>query len=179
MIDLGEVLTQEERKNIFKKGALQPKIISVENTTKNKPLQFQRDVFRHLTSHKAELNINQVFAVKNSFIDGIIELENGKLILCECKLNLNWFKACNARTEFQMFLKKQILRELKIEGTPHSAIIFFEEFSNDWKEDFKKYNCTRGWINFYDEQEHYKDEFNVDIIQFQDKKLYNIYSKRI
>src|SRR5579883_2094362 len=68
------------------------------------PRKFECDVFNFLLDKKDELGIETVFKFKNLFVDGAVQLVDGKRLAVEVKLRMNWSKALQAESEFRKFL---------------------------------------------------------------------------
>lgn len=73
-------------------------------------------------------------------VDGLVQLDDGKLVLVEMKYALNWKNACNARIEIQRFLYEEFCGRRWFEViTEHKkkkidrALIIFHHFAGDWK----------------------------------------------
>ena len=92
--------------------------------------------------------IEKIYIFKNMVVDGALRLDSGKIILLEIKFRLDWFKVCNARVEFQRFLKEKRVQEYFTKHiskkSPEGALIIFDSFSGDW--------IGKGWSNFYEEE---------------------------
>ena len=110
--------------------------------------KFEKRVFIHLYENRERYGIEKIYIFKNMVVDGALRLDNGKIILLEAKFKLNWFKVCNARVEFQRFLKEERVQKYFTEHiskkSPEGALIIFDSFSGDW--------IGKGWSNFYEEE---------------------------
>ena len=136
--------------------------------------QFEKDVFTFLFKNKSKLGIDKLFRIYNCRIDGALKLrDRSEFVLLEIKYRLNWFKACNARIEFQLFNNHFVNKLTFIDRNEiHSGLIIFEEFSGDWKKQAKKRKRKNGWYLFYEEENFLKsNDFKIDIGQFKDNKL--------
>jgi hypothetical protein len=84
---------------------------------------------------------------KNRLVDGQIVLADGRRLVIELKLRMNWLKACQSEWQFRHFLKRFD------GGGPaipvHGAIVFFEEFSGDWDRPKAKRRNVWGWEAWY------------------------------
>jgi len=54
-------------------------------------------------------------------------------------------KACQAEWEFRRFLKRTDQRPFSVDG----GIVFFEEFSGDWKRKAEGRSFENGWSHWY------------------------------
>ena len=136
---------------------------------------FEKEVLNYLFLNKKVLGIQKVYSLKNSRIDGLLRLDNNKVILIEFKYALNWKNTCNARVEIQNYIEGNFHKKLKIEEAPPSrAIVFFHHFSGDWEQKRKIFENKNGWSNFYEEEKLLREKcpiVPVDIVQFEDNSL--------
>jgi hypothetical protein len=104
---------------------------------------YEIEVFNHLYTNKRALGIHSVTRFRNRLVDGPIVLSDGRRLVVELKLRMNWERACQAEWEFHHFLKRFDTkdRDNPIEG----AIVFFEEFSGDWAERRANRATLWGW----------------------------------
>jgi len=149
------------------------------------PKMFERYILCYLHTHKDELGIKKVYKIENGRIDGILELIKGEVILIEIKYSLNWFESCNARIEFEVFLKiyNQNEKYPFKNKAPKRGLIIFSEFSKDWNDEYKKNGRKKGWKKFYEEEKTLRsgsDGIPIDIAQFDKEHsvLINLYSKK-
>src|SRR5205085_11746297 len=90
-------------------------------------------------------DVKAVTRFKNLRVDGALVLSNDRRLAVEIKLRMNWEKACQAEYEFRQFLK---LPEAKTDPVI-GGIVFFEEFSGDWKTHAKSRQLEDGWSHWY------------------------------
>jgi len=90
---------------------------------------YEIEVFNFLHGNKDALGIRSVTRSKNRIVDGQIVLSDGRRLVVECKLRMNWLKACQSEWQFRHFLKR--IDAGGASGPVGGAIIFFEEFSGD------------------------------------------------
>ena len=178
-MQLDSILTESELSSIPVLNKRKPAQNKIYKGIKSTALVFQYSIWEYLNNNKSIYKISKVISLNAADVDGIVILENGATILIEVKYALNWFKCCNARTEIQLFLRKKKYLELIPEyAMPSAGLIIFKEFSSDWKNIRTKDQVERGWINFYDEQKYFNSDFKIDIIQFNEGKLFNNWSKQ-
>jgi hypothetical protein len=108
--------------------------------------QFESEVFKFLFENRRSLDIETVFTFKNYFMDGAIQLIDGRRFAVEAKLRMNWTKALQAQWEFKRFLQC---------GEPFppvdGAIVVFEEFQGArWQRKSEKRRLQDGWNRWYE-----------------------------
>lgn len=140
--------------------------------------KFEKRAFIHLFDNVEKHAIEKIFVANNMRVDGLLELDDGKVILLEMKYRLNWFKSSNARVEFQTFvtdplIQKEFQKHFP-EKQPEGALIIFERFSHDWEK--RTWNSLHedGWSLFYEEEETLRKKFPtipVDVTQFVGNEL--------
>jgi hypothetical protein len=110
------------------------------------PRRFECGVFNFLLEKKDELGIETVFKFKNLFIDGAVQLVDGRRLAVEVKLRMNWSKALQAELEFRRFLLTSVAEANPVNG----AIVFFESFKGaGWERKPKSRMLENGWNNWY------------------------------
>jgi hypothetical protein len=96
-----------------------------------KDLCYEKEVFNYMLKHKCGLGISNIYRLKNARADGLLRLDNGKIVLLEIKYALNCNKGSVARISFQRFMIQRIYEKLSIDR-PENALIVFHQFSNLW-----------------------------------------------
>lgn len=110
------------------------------------PRKYECEVFNFLLDNKHSLGIEAVFSFKNLLVDGAIVLIDGRRLVVEIKLRMNWTKALQAESEFRQFL---LTSEAKARPV-HGAIVFFEDFQGDgWHRRAKSRFLKNGWNHWY------------------------------
>jgi hypothetical protein len=126
--------------------------------------QYEAKVFNFLLAkpNKEELGIKQVRKFTALLVDGAVEL----MLAVEIKLCMNWLKACQAEWQFRGFLKRIDRRPFPVDG----GIVFFEEFSGDWKRQAGGRLFENGWSHWY--RGHSEVEgFRLDLLRLRGGKL--------
>lgn len=107
---------------------------------------FEIDVFNFLLDNKNALGIRSVTRFTNTLVDGALVLTNGKRLVIEVKLRMNWLKACQSGWQFTQFVKTTTQAKTnRVDG----AIVVFEEFSGDWDRKSRKAKNKWGWEGWY------------------------------
>jgi hypothetical protein len=106
---------------------------------------YEIEMFNFLLRHKDALGIQSVIRFKNLVLDGSIILTDGRRLVIDAKMRMNWLKACQSECQFRQFLKRPEAKTIPVGG----AIIFFEEFSGDWNKKAKKAKNLWGWEGWY------------------------------
>jgi hypothetical protein len=114
-----------------------------ETAKRNRTAQYEAKVFNYLFHNKAALGIESVARFKNRLVDGQVILTDGKLLVVEVKLSMNWERACQAEWQLAQYLKRIALDPNRVDG----AIVIFQEFSGDWKKPTGK--NAWGWEAWY------------------------------
>jgi hypothetical protein len=110
------------------------------------PRKFECDVFNFLLERKDALGIETVFKFTNLFVDGAVQLGDGRRLAVEVKLRMNWTKALQAESEFRRFLQTSEAKARPV----HGAIVFFEEFQGaGWERKAKSRLLENGWNHWY------------------------------
>jgi hypothetical protein len=129
--------------------------------------RFEVEAFNYLYKHKASLGIKTLYRFTNLLIDGVMLLDDGRLVALEIKYALNWFKDCNARVEFARFFEEKKYNDAHLKR-PENALIIFDHFSGDWERQ------QSGWRKFYEEETVLRNKFPpipVDIAQLTEGGL--------
>jgi len=129
------------------------------------PRAYEAEVFNFLLANKKCLGINSIFKFKALLVDGALELVDGQRLAVEVKFRMNWEKACQAEWQFRHFLK----RHKAIAGPVNGGLVFFEEFSGDWKR-YGGRLLENGWNNWYRSYSEV-DGFRVDLLRLCMGKL--------
>jgi hypothetical protein len=108
---------------------------------------YEVEVFNFLLHHKDVLAIQSVTKFTNLLVDGQVLLSNGRRLVIEIKLRMNWLKACQSEWQFRQFLRRFNKHEKT--NPVHGAIVFFEEFSGDWNKRKGKARNVWGWEAWY------------------------------
>jgi hypothetical protein len=110
------------------------------------PRKFECDVFNFLLERKDALGVGTVFKFKNLFVDGAVQLVDGRRLAVEVKLRMNWSKALQAESEFRRFLQTPEAKTHPV----HGAIVFFESFKGaGWDRIAKSRLLENGWNQWY------------------------------
>ena len=118
--------------------------------------------------------MSNVYQLRAARTDGLLKLDTGQMVLLEIKYALGWVKCCQARIQFESFIKLNIYGKIHIDK-PENALILFNQFSRDWAR-MGKYNRQEGWYHFYAEQNDLSDgSLNVHIAQLTDKGYLVVY----
>jgi hypothetical protein len=130
--------------------------------------QYEAEVFNFLLAkpNKEELGIKSVMKFTALLVDGAVELMDGKRLTVEIKFWMNWEKACQAEWQFRTFLKRTDRRPFPVDG----GIVFFEEFSGDWKRQARCRFIENGWSNWYRGYSEVEG-FRVDLLRLRGGKL--------
>ncbi len=132
-----------------------PELIEIvkplEQQSKMVYLRYEVEVFNYLYEHKTELGISKIYKLRNSSADGILRLDNDKMVLLEIKYSLGWDKSSVARIQFQWFMKRQIYKMLSLDK-PNNALIIFDHFSADFAKTQSQSDIEVGWYGFYIEE---------------------------
>ena len=126
---------------------------------------YEIEVFNFLYGNKDSLGIRSVSRFKNRLVDGQIVLEDGRRLVIELKLRMNWLKACQSEWQFRHFLKRF---DSGKPSPPTGAIIFFEEFSGDWARARANRRNLFGWEVWY---LYYRDSIDgkpMDLVRLRD-----------
>jgi len=138
---------------------------------KREDYKFPQEVLNYFLKNKNTLGVNKIYRLKNSIIDGLLELNTGKVILLEIKYVLNWTKCCQARLQFQRFFIEKFYDKLSIKK-PEGALIVFHHFSGDWgRKRAKNRRYLDGWNRFYEEENILRENLiKTDIVQLTDDR---------
>jgi len=156
-----------------------PRLIEVTESLPDPPskradLVFEKTVFNYILENKQSLGVSNVYQLRAARTDGLLKLDTGQMVLLEIKYALGWVKCCQARIQFESFIKLNIYGKIHIDK-PENALILFNQFSRDWAR-MGKYNRQKGWYNFYDEQNYLSDDsLNIHIAQLTDEKCLVVY----
>jgi hypothetical protein len=139
-------------------------------------LVFEKTVFNYILNNKQPLGVSNVYQLFAARADGLLKLDTGQMVLLEIKYALGWVKCCQARIQFEWFLRRMAYYKLCV-NKPENALIIFHHFSRDWARIGKKNNRQKGWNNFYDEQDNlsYYGSLNIHIAQLTDEKCLVVY----
>jgi len=138
--------------------------------TPNDSTNYETIVFNYLFENKDSLEIRKIYQLKNSSVDGLLELTDNRTILLEIKYALNWDKCSTARIQFHSFLARKLYSELSVD-TPTNALILFHKFTRDWARRNAK-NVENGWNYFYEEEDYLNQSLiKTDIAQLLDGHL--------
>jgi hypothetical protein len=128
--------------------------------------KYEVEVFNFLFDNREALGIKSVVKFKALLLDGAVELSDGKRLAIEIKFRMNWLKACQAGWQFRNFLR----RHKAIAGPVDGGLVFFEEFSGDWKRPAPSRLLQNGWNNWY--RTHCEvDAIHVDLLRLCNGKL--------
>jgi len=143
----------------------------INSSPKTIPSKFEKDVFNFLFQNKNELGIYKIYQLKNSSIDGLMTLDDGRSIAMEIKYRMGWEKACQANHQFEQFFR--IAPEIVEKYNPQIGVVFFNEFSMDFKRRPKKYKNVYGWNYWYYYHNYLpgREDFKIHLIRFSDGKL--------
>jgi len=141
--------------------------------SKRADLVFEKTVFNYIHKNKLTLGVGNIYQLHASRADGLLKLDTGQMVLLEIKYALGWVKSCQARIQFEGFLKLNIYNKINIDR-PANALIIFHHFSGDWARTGKS-NRQIGWENFYLEQNDLKCDLNIHIAQLTDEGSFVVY----
>jgi hypothetical protein len=79
---------------------------------------------------------------------------------------MNWEKACQAEWQLRHFLKRSEAKDNPVS----SGLVFFEEFSGDWKRQVKCRFLENGWNHWYRGHSEV-DGFRLDLLRLCREKL--------
>ena len=126
---------------------------------------YEAEVLTFLHDHREELGIAKVWRSQDVLVDGLLELQDSRILALEIKLAMNWLKACQAEWQFRTFLARQ--SEL---GPFDGGLVVFEDFSADWRNKAKYRPLQDGWYRWY--QGHHEVEGRrLDLVRFREDKL--------
>jgi hypothetical protein len=123
---IGQVVSPTDREHREGREDVLHKVIPLGGKTA-RSATYEVEAFNYLFLHKGKLGIESISKFVNMLVDGQMVLRDGRRLLVEVKLRMNWLKACQAGWQFRQFLN----RFNKHEGTNPvtGGIVFFEEFS--------------------------------------------------
>lgn len=128
------------------------------------PYAFENRVLSFLWDSRESFQIKDVVRLKNSSVDGKMDLEGNQIIPFEIKLRMNWLKACQSTWQFSQF------RDIQPNAAFDTGIVFFESFSADWARTPKTSQIQNGWKNWY--SDHWKaDGLTVHLIRLDERGL--------
>lgn len=140
--------------------------------------KFEKRVFIHLFEKRDDLGIKKIYELQNMRVDGLLRLDNGKIVLLEIKYALNWQTCSNARVEVQTFIEDACIQEEFHKHIPkkqlEGALIIFRHFSGDWQRRTVNPKRENGWNFFYEEEEILRKKFPtmpMDIAQLTEDGL--------
>jgi len=107
--------------------------------------QYETGVFNLLFAKCDTLGIKNVMKFKALLVDGALELVDGRRLAVEIKYRMNWEKACQAEYQFRNFLKRKQRMPFAVNG----GLVFFNQFSGDWKKQSHRADFENGWIYWY------------------------------
>ena len=139
------------------------------------PDQYEAGVFNFLLANKEALGIKDVMKFTALFVDGAVELKDGRRMTIEIKLRMNWMKASQSEGQFRTFVKRTDRRPFSVDG----GLVFFEEFCGDgWEKWAKRRLLENGWSEWY--RGHSEVEgFRVDLLRLRAGKLEGFPSNEI
>ena len=129
---------------------------------------YEVEVFNFLLDHKDTLGIQSVIKFTNLLVDGQIVLSDGRRLVIEVKLRMNWLKACQSEWQFRKFVKgTKEAKTNRVDG----AIVFFEDFLGDWNKKSKKAKNLWGWEAWYLYHCESVDDRRMDLVKLYNGKL--------
>jgi len=147
-------------------------------TYKREDYRFEKRVFVYLFENRNELGIKNIYVLRNMRVDGLLKLDNEKIIVLEIKYALNWQTCSNARVEVQTFIEDTGIQEEFHKHIPkkqpEATLIIFEHFSGDWKRRTINPKRENGWNLFYEEEEIIRKKLPtipIDIAQLTEEGL--------
>jgi hypothetical protein len=108
---------------------------------------YEGEVFNFLWSHKDILDIRSVAKFANLLVDGQVVLGDGRRLVIEVKLRMNWLKACQSEWQLRQFLSRYS-KEAGLDPVD-GAMVFFEAFSGDWSKKRSGARNVWGWEAWY------------------------------
>jgi hypothetical protein len=139
---------------------------------KSEVKRFENKVLIYLFENRNQLGISEIYRLDNCRVDALLKLDDSEVVLAEFKYALNWYTACNARTEIQSYIEGKFHENIP-EKLPTKALIIFDHFSRDWDRRKNSFKYKNGWSYFYEEEERFRGNFpriSVDIAQLQEKE---------
>jgi hypothetical protein len=122
---------------------------------------YEKAVFNALFDNMATLRISSVWRCRNSRIDGLLDLEDGRRLAVEVKYRMNWEKACQTEAQFRWFVKR-----VPHERPLDAAVVVFEEFSADWARMSSSRLLQNGW-NYWYMEHHEVEGLRVDLVRYR------------
>ncbi len=108
--------------------------------------KYECEVFNFLFQNRNSYGIDSIYTFMNLFVDGAIQLIDGRRLTVEIKLRMNWTKALQAEMEFRRFLQTSEADARPVNG----AIVFFEQFQGaGWDRKAKCRFLENGWNHWY------------------------------
>jgi hypothetical protein len=133
-----------EQKKVRHKPKIQTLSAPIRVKSKKPFAIYEAEVFNFLLAFKEALGIKKVMKFKAQRVDGAVELLDGKQLALEIKFRMNWEKACQAEWQFRRFVKRHG-KDFPVDG----GLVFFEEFSGDWKRKAGGRLLENGWSHWY------------------------------
>jgi hypothetical protein len=123
--------------------------------------KYECEVLNFLFRSKHALGIQAIFQFANLRVDGAIVLVDGRRLVIEIKLRMNWKKALEAGYEFRRFLLSHEAKANPVTG----AIVFFDQFEGSgWHEQPNCRFLEDGWNEWY--RSHSKfDTYRLDLLR--------------
>jgi hypothetical protein len=119
----------------------------------NAAAAYEIDVFNFLVQEKAALGVSEIWRCRNSRVDGLVRLVNGRTLAVEVKYRMNWEKACQACAQISWYRTRAAdVLDLGIDG----GLVFFEAFSGYRARRKPTWLLENGW-NFW-----YADHREID-----------------
>jgi hypothetical protein len=119
--------------------------------------------FNFLLAKQAALGISELWQCRNSGIDGLLDLDDGRRVALEIKYRMNWMKACQACSQVGWYRKHVDVNEKE---KVSSALVVFEAFSGDWARRPSTRLLENGW-NFWYAGHHEVEGLRIDLVRFR------------
>ncbi len=147
------------------------KIQDINWAARKAPAKFEQEVFAFLLQNQRQLGIQKIFRLKNSGIDGLLVLDDDCSVALEIKYRMNWEKACQANRQFEGFLLR--ISIFAKEYQPKMGVVFFHDFSADWRRKPLIREIENGWLYWYSGHcELTGLNFKMHLLRLSDGKLY-------
>jgi hypothetical protein len=107
---------------------------------------YEDEVFNFLLANCEPLGLANILTFRSLLMDGAVEFADGRRLALEIKYRMNWEKACQAEWQFRNFLKRPEAEQGPVVG----GLVFFEDFSADWKRKPASRTLENGWNYWYE-----------------------------
>lgn len=159
LVDRTSLLAEEARVNT-------PKVVALSGPMEangNPAAAYETSVFNALLRGRSTLGIKTVNQCRNVRVDGLLELDDGRLLALEIKYRMNWPKACQACAQIIWFKSYPPTMQYALAG----GVVVFEEFSGDWARRKPKWVLENGW-NYWLTDHQTVEGLPVRLLKFRD-----------